>query len=92
DNDGSDAVTGTFTGLASGATLSLNSGSITVSYAAGSSSNDVVLTGPVNQAPALGGTFTTAGTVNDNATTTPFGSVTVTDADDTTGSFTVTIT
>ena len=91
-NDGSDAVTGTFSGLASGATLSLNSGSITISYAAGSNSNDVTLTGPVNQAPALGGTFTTAGTVNDNATTTPFSAVTVSDADDSTGTFTVTIT
>nr|WP_222533414.1 Ig-like domain-containing protein [Azospirillum sp. 412522] len=90
-NDGSDAVTGSFNGLASGASITLNSGSITISYAAGSNGNDVVLTGPVNQAPALGG-FTTAGTVNDNATTTPFGSVTVTDADDTTGTFTVTIT
>ena len=91
-NDGSDAVTGTFTGLASGATLTLNSGSVTVSYAAGSNSNDVVLTGPVNQAPVLAGTFTTAGTVNDNATITPFGSVTVSDADDSTGNFSVTIT
>lgn len=34
-----------------------------------------------NTAPALGGTFTTAGSVNDNATTPPFGSVTVADAD-----------
>ena len=91
-NDGSDAVTGTFTGLASGAMLTLNSGSVTVSYAAGSNSNDVVLTGPVNQAPVLAGTFTTAGTVNDNATITPFGSVTVSDADDSTGNFSVTIT
>jgi autotransporter-associated beta strand protein len=86
-NDGVDGVTGTF---ASG-TLSLNSGSLTVDHVGGDG-NDVTLTGPVNQAPALGGTFTTAGTVTDNATTTPFGSVTVTDADDTTGSFTVTIT
>ncbi|WP_204561551.1 autotransporter-associated beta strand repeat-containing protein, partial [Azospirillum palustre] len=91
-NDGSDAVTGTFNGLASGAALTLNSGSITISYAAGSNSNDVVLTGPANQAPVLGGTFTTAGTVDDNATATPFTNVTVTDADDTTGTFTVTIT
>ncbi len=34
-----------------------------------------------NTAPALGGTFTTAGTVNDNATTSPFNSVTVSDLD-----------
>ncbi|XKH39012.1 autotransporter-associated beta strand repeat-containing protein [Azospirillum doebereinerae] len=91
-NDGSDAVTGSFNGLTSGASITLNGGSITVSYAAGTGSNDIVLSGPVNQAPALGGTFTTAGTVNDNATTTPFSGVTVADADDTTGSFTVIIT
>ncbi|MBK1840759.1 DUF4347 domain-containing protein [Azospirillum sp. YIM B02556] len=91
-NDGSDAVTGAFTSLASGTAITLNSGSVTISYAAGSNSNDIVLTGPVNQAPALGGTFTTAGTVDDNATATPFASVTVADADDSTGSFTVTIT
>ncbi|MDH3327619.1 MAG: cadherin domain-containing protein [Desulfobulbaceae bacterium] len=34
-----------------------------------------------NTPPTLGGTFTTAGTVNDNATTTPFSGVTVADAD-----------
>ena len=89
-NDASDAVTGTFNGLASGATITLNSGSITIGYAAGTGSNDIVLTGPVNQAPALGGTAT--GPVNDNATATPFSAVTVTDADDSTGTFTVTIT
>ncbi|MGZ5016193.1 MAG: DUF4347 domain-containing protein, partial [Methylobacter sp.] len=36
-----------------------------------------------NAAPTLGGTFTTGGTVNDNATTTPFNQVTYTDADGT---------
>jgi len=34
-----------------------------------------------NTLPLLGGSFTTSGTVNDNATTTPFSGVTVTDAD-----------
>ncbi|MCU7934291.1 MAG: cadherin domain-containing protein [Candidatus Thiodiazotropha sp. (ex Dulcina madagascariensis)] len=34
-----------------------------------------------NTPPALGGTFTTAGAVNDNATTSPFSSVSVSDAD-----------
>jgi hypothetical protein len=34
-----------------------------------------------NTAPVLGGSFTTAGNVNDNATTSPFSGVTVTDAD-----------
>jgi len=36
---------------------------------------------PTNAAPTLGGSFTTAGAVNDNATTTPFSAVTVADAD-----------
>ncbi|MCU7924119.1 MAG: DUF4347 domain-containing protein, partial [Candidatus Thiodiazotropha sp. (ex Dulcina madagascariensis)] len=34
-----------------------------------------------NTPPTLGGTFTTAGAVNDNATTSPFSAVTVSDAD-----------
>ncbi|OOZ41471.1 hypothetical protein BOW53_03610 [Solemya pervernicosa gill symbiont] len=34
---------------------------------------------PFNTAPMLGGTFTTAGTVNDNATTSPFSGVTIAD-------------
>jgi len=34
-----------------------------------------------NTPPALGGTFTTSGSVNDNATTSPFSGVTITDAD-----------
>jgi hypothetical protein len=36
-----------------------------------------------NTAPSLGGTFTTAGTVNDNTTTTPFSGVSYTDPDGT---------
>ena len=36
---------------------------------------------PSNTPPVLGGTFTTAGTVNDNATIAPFSGVTVSDAD-----------
>ena len=46
-------------------------------------------TGVLNVAPSLGGTFTTAGTVNDNATTTPFSGVTYTDPDG--GSYSVLI-
>ncbi|MET0029467.1 MAG: FG-GAP-like repeat-containing protein [Candidatus Thiodiazotropha sp.] len=38
-------------------------------------------TGVANSLPVLGGTFTTSGSVNDNATTMPFSSVTVSDAD-----------
>jgi|GEM_PF-683351 len=43
-----------------------------------------------NTAPTLGGTFTTAGTVNDNATTTPFSNVTVNDAESNNVSITIT--
>ena len=42
---------------------------------------EVVQGDPANTAPTLGGTFTTAGTVDDNATTTPFSGVTVGDTD-----------
>ena len=45
-----------------------------------------------NVAPTLGGTFTTAGTVNDNATSTPFSGVTYTDPDGTSYSATITYT
>ncbi len=92
DNDASDAISGTFSSLASGGTVTFNGVVLTASYGAGSGGNDFALTGPLNQAPSLGGTFTTAGTVNDNATTSPFSGVTVTDADDSSGSFTLTIT
>lgn len=54
-----------------------------------STDNAITVSGN-NAAPTLGGTFTTAGTVNDNATTTPFSGVTYTDADGT--SYTATIT
>ncbi|NJA04139.1 DUF4347 domain-containing protein [Methylococcaceae bacterium WWC4] len=90
-NDGSDAITGSFSGLAAAGTVTFNAVALTASYTAGSNSNDFRLTGPVNQGPALGGTFTTAGSVNDNATTTPFANVTYTDADDSSGTFTLTI-
>ncbi len=43
--------------------------------------NNSCSAGPSNTPPTLGGTFTTAGSVNDNATTSPFSSVTVTDLD-----------
>lgn len=42
-NDGNDAVTGTFSGLAEGATISLNGYTFTISYVGGDG-NDVVLT------------------------------------------------
>lgn len=45
-----------------------------------------------NDLPVLGGTFTTAGTVNDNATTTPFSSVTVADVESDNVSITITYT
>jgi filamentous hemagglutinin family protein len=45
-----------------------------------------------NTAPVLGGTFTTAGTVNDNATITPFSGVTVSDAESSNVSVSITYT
>jgi autotransporter-associated beta strand protein len=54
DNDGSDAVTGTFVGLAEGATFTISGHRFTISYHGGDG-NDVVLTarndGPVNHVP-----------------------------------------
>ncbi|MBI5165438.1 MAG: DUF4347 domain-containing protein [Magnetospirillum sp.] len=49
------------------------------------------LTG-VNDLPSLGGTFTTGGSVNDNATTTPFANVTVADLDGDTVTLAITYT
>ncbi|MDD3814881.1 MAG: DUF4347 domain-containing protein, partial [Desulfocapsaceae bacterium] len=46
----------------------------------------------VNARPTLGGTFTTAGTVNDNATIAPFSGVTVTDTEGDNVSVTITYT
>lgn len=43
DNDGADAVTGTFSGLAEGASLTIGGAQFTISYAGGTG-NDVVLT------------------------------------------------
>ncbi|WP_193172815.1 DUF4347 domain-containing protein [Nisaea nitritireducens] len=51
DNDGTDAVTGTFSGLAEGATLTIGGARFTISYAAGTG-NDVVLTRVATPAPA----------------------------------------
>ena len=43
-NDGSDAIGGTFNGLAEGSTITFGAAELTISYAGGSNSNDVVLT------------------------------------------------
>ncbi|WP_435009178.1 autotransporter-associated beta strand repeat-containing protein [Tundrisphaera lichenicola] len=43
-NDGSDAVSGTFNGLAEGSTISIGNATLSISYAGGSNNNDVVLT------------------------------------------------
>ncbi|NBB22527.1 choice-of-anchor D domain-containing protein, partial [Runella sp. CRIBMP] len=88
DNDGSDVITGTFTGLAEGATLSNFRGSgrnATISYTGGSG-NDVVIainnTNPTIIAAAVTrqegspGSSATIATVNDAET--PAGSLTVT--------------
>jgi autotransporter-associated beta strand protein len=57
-NDGADAVTGTFAGLAEGATLAFNGATLGISYVGGTG-NDVVLTalaaGPPVPIPALSG-------------------------------------
>ena len=44
DNDGTDAVSGTFSGLIQGATFTLGYATVQISYAGGSDNNDVVLT------------------------------------------------
>jgi hypothetical protein len=49
-NDGSDAVTGTFSGLAQGATLVVDTVTYTISYTGGTG-NDVVLTATVTPGP-----------------------------------------
>jgi autotransporter-associated beta strand protein len=50
DNDGTDAVTGTFNGLAEGASFSFGGSLFTISYVGGTG-NDVVLTVAVNDGP-----------------------------------------
>ena len=50
-NDGADAVTGTFAGLAEGATLTLNGSTLRITYAGGTG-NDVVLVTTAAAAPA----------------------------------------
>ncbi|MCP1381124.1 choice-of-anchor D domain-containing protein, partial [Runella salmonicolor] len=90
DNDGSDAVTGTFAGLAEGATLANFRGSglnATISYVGGSGNNDVVIainnTNPTITAGATvtrqqsnAGSMATIATVSDSET--PAGNLTVT--------------
>ncbi len=61
DNDGSDAVTGTFNGLAEGATVSVGGKDYKISYAGGDG-NDVVLTVPANIAPPADPSATPTGT------------------------------
>jgi hypothetical protein len=50
DNDGTDSVTGTFSGLPEGATVSLNGSIFTISYVGGDG-NDVTLTAPTVAGP-----------------------------------------
>lgn len=47
-NDGADAVTGTFNGLAEGASLAFNGNFVTISYSGGDG-NDVVILGPLTE-------------------------------------------
>ncbi|WP_176141145.1 tandem-95 repeat protein, partial [Sphingobacterium nematocida] len=80
-NDASDAVTGTFSGLAEGSTLTAGgNGTVLTSSYTGGTGNDFTLTAPVNTAPTniiLSGT-----TVNENvAPNTTVGTLSTTDAD-----------
>jgi hypothetical protein len=47
DNDGTDTITGTFTGLAEGATVTVNGTPMKLSYVGGTNSNDITLTAPM---------------------------------------------
>ncbi|MGZ5049625.1 MAG: DUF4347 domain-containing protein [Methylobacter sp.] len=92
DNDGSDDIggtPGTFSNLAEGA----RTGTLQASYktTVNGTGNDFTLT-MSNQSPVLGGTFTTAGAINDNKTIVPFSGVTVTDAENDNVSITITYT
>ncbi|MCH9792582.1 MAG: cadherin domain-containing protein, partial [Planctomycetes bacterium] len=76
DNDGADAVTGTFAGHAEGALLSFNGNQVFISYLGGDG-NDVVLT--VNSPPAASNQIFA---VDENAiNTTPVGTIAATDPD-----------
>ena len=71
-NDMADAVTGTFAGLAEGAAVSVNGGTMNISYAGGSNSNDVVLTSgtaEVWDGPAAGQWTTGANWLDNSAPT-----------------------
>ena len=57
DNDGGDAVTGTFAGLAQGSTLIFNGVTLSISYIGGDG-NDVVLTAPVDPCLAIAFPYT----------------------------------
>jgi hypothetical protein len=54
DNDGTDAVDGTFADLAEGAVFAIDGHSFSITYQGGSDDNDVVLTA-INDAPVVGG-------------------------------------
>lgn len=75
-NDGADAVTGTFAGLAEGATVTINGVNFTLSYAGGDG-NDVVLTEPLPEMRVLGNSVEIAdgGATPSSSDHTDFGSV-----------------
>jgi fibronectin-binding autotransporter adhesin len=85
DNDGTDAIIGTFNGLAEGATFGADGRLFTITYVGGTG-NDVVITQINNTAPIIGGAAPSA--LDDNQVGTPFSLVTIVDA----GNVTVTIT
>ena len=79
DNTGTAAVSGTFLGLAEGATLTSNDHTFMISYIGGTN-NDVTLTDVTNTRPTIVGTMS-GQTVSDMATVQPFSTVTVGDPD-----------
>ncbi|WP_153110542.1 DUF4347 domain-containing protein [Propionivibrio limicola] len=88
DNDGADAVVGTFAGLAEGATVTVSGRQFTISYVGGTG-NDVVLT-TSNTAPVItsnGGGATATLSVAENATTVT--TVTATDAENNTLTYSI---
>ena len=71
-NDGADAVSGTFNGLSQGATVAINGQNYTISYTGGTGNDVVLLSGPETDVSLSGGnlvvTDINGGTTNDTLT------------------------
>ena len=79
DNDATDPVSGTFTGLAEGATLLVDNFTLTISYHGGTG-NDVVLTSVVNQEPTTL-SLSSSSIAENTAAATNIGTLSTTDPD-----------